>query len=80
MIEPTQQPDPANRWLVGIGATMIAGLMLGGWASASSATSEAAKRIAALEATTIAAERRVSGIESQLIRIEAKLDRALEKR
>ena len=73
-------PDSSPRWMLGIAATLVAGLLLGGWASTSSGVADAAKRIAALEATTTAAERRVSGIEAQLVRIEAKLDRALERK
>ena len=73
----TQTPDrtdPLPRWVLGIVATLVGGLILGGWSSISSDVRAHGSRIAAHEAQIVDAERRATAADARLVRIEDKID------
>ena len=76
--EPPSEPSP--KWIVGIAMTILCGLLLGGWAATAADVRDSTKKIASLEASVVANERRVTGIEDRLVRIESKLDRLIERK
>ena len=78
----TQTPDrtdPLPRWVLGIAATIVGGLLLGGWSSLSSAVQAHGSKIAAHEAQIIDAERRATASDARLTRIEDKIDALLRR-
>ena len=66
--------DPLIKWVFGVIGTILAALLVGGWAANASDVRDATKRVAGLEANASGTERRLSGIDDRLNRIESKMD------